>query len=282
MPPLIHGQVTQLTPWIRRLLAPNPGMMTGPGTNSYLVGKNEIAIIDPGPAIESHLHTLIHATHHQRVSWILVTHTHFDHSPGAQLLKKAFPQAILAGMLTPTQGMQDTSFYPEQILKDKTQIKIDGLSLECVHTPGHASNHLCYWWPKEKILFTGDHLMQNTTVVIPPPDGNMQHYMDSLTHLLDFPIEYLAPAHGDLMDKAQEVIQHTLRHRQHREAQVLTTLAQRDQYTLTELLPLVYAETPPMLHPIACLSLEAHLLKLEEAGKVQRTGSSWHRREPHD
>ncbi|MES2537584.1 MAG: MBL fold metallo-hydrolase [Pseudomonadota bacterium] len=268
------GEVVQLSNRVRRITAPNPGFMTGPGTNSYLVGAGgDIAVIDPGPALDAHVQTLI-AEGGARIRWILTTHTHMDHSPAACLLK-ALTGAELLGMPPPDFERQDQSFRPDRILRHGERIALDGCTLRVIHTPGHASNHLCYLLEEEQLLFTGDHIMQGSTVVINPPDGDMGVYLASLRLLQEENTTWLAPGHGFLMDRPLERIERLLGHRLARESKVFDALRQRDAAAIEELLPLVYDDVPAQRHVMAARSLLAHLLKLRADGAVAEKDGQW-------
>src|SRR3990170_4535738 len=194
---LAPGVAKRLDPFVTRVIAPNPGMMTGPGTNTYLVGEAELAVIDPGPAIDEHIGALL-AAGAGRIRWILCTHTHVDHSPAAAALKAA-TGAVVIGRPAPEHPGQDHGFAPDRVLGHGDRFMFAGLSLRALHTPGHASNHLCYLLENTRMLFTGDHVMQGSTVVINPPDGDMRAYLDSLELLLGEDILILAPGHGYLI-----------------------------------------------------------------------------------
>jgi glyoxylase-like metal-dependent hydrolase (beta-lactamase superfamily II)/8-oxo-dGTP pyrophosphatase MutT (NUDIX family) len=271
---IIPSVVVQLSDKVRRITAPNPGVMTGPGTNSYLLGAGgDIAVIDPGPAIDAHVDTLIAAAG-GRIRWILVTHTHPDHSPAAALLK-AKTGATLMGMPAPQFGSQDQSFRPDRVLAHGERVELAGCTLRVIHAPGHASNQLCYLLEDEKLLFTGDHVMQGSTVVINPPDGDMRVYLESLRQLQGEDIAWFAPGHGFLMDKPQEALERLLIHRLTRENKVLKAVREAGAATLEALVPAVYNDVSPRLHPVASRSLLAHLIKLKTEGRVEQEQSKW-------
>jgi len=271
---IIPGTVVQLSPGLRRITAPNPGFMTGPGTNTYLLGDGaEVAVVDPGPAIDAHVEAVLAAAG-ARIRWILVTHTHHDHSPAAALLK-AKTGAQLMGMPPPPFAGQDQSFCPDRVLVHGERIELAGRRLRVIHAPGHASNQLCFLLEDEKLLFTGDHVMQGSTVVINPPDGDMRIYLDSLRQLQDEDIAWFAPGHGFLMDKTQEVLERLLIHRLARENKVLNALRQAGTATLEVLLPAVYDDVHARLYPVASRSLLAHLLKLKDEGRLRDAQGSW-------
>src|SRR5688572_23807993 len=174
MEKIVPGEVVTLAPGLLRITAPNPGMMTGPGTNTYMVGTRELVVIDPGPDIGAHVEKLIE-TVGGRLKWILCTHTHLDHSPAAHALKRA-TGAPTAGLTCPQDGRQDAEFAPDRVLSEGDSVAVEGVTLRAVETPGHVCNHLCYLFEERRILFTGDHIMQGSTVVITPPNGSMQAY----------------------------------------------------------------------------------------------------------
>ena len=271
---IIPGAVVQLSDKVRRITAPNPGFMTGPGTNTYLLGAGgDVAVIDPGPAIDAHIEAVIKAAG-ARVRWILVTHTHLDHSPAAALMK-ARTGAQLMGMPPPPFERQDQSFRPDRVLAHGERIDVAGCALRVIHAPGHASNQLCYLLEEEKLLFTGDHIMQGSTVVINPPDGDMRVYLDSLRQLQGEDLEWFAPGHGFLMDKPQEALERLLLHRLARENKVLNALRQAGTVTLEALLPAVYDDVHARLYPVASRSLLAHLIKLKADGSLEETPAGW-------
>jgi glyoxylase-like metal-dependent hydrolase (beta-lactamase superfamily II) len=270
-----HGTAIRLSDRVWRVTASNAGAMTGPGTNSYVVGAPGMwAVIDPGPADSRHLQALISAAGGS-IRHILVTHTHQDHSPGAMPLKAA-TAAPLAGRVTRHPHWQDSTFRPDRELRDGERIVIgDSVTLRVIHTPGHASNHLCFLLEEERILFTGDHIIQGSTVVIDPPDGDMRAYLDSLQALLREDLQYLAPGHGTLISHPLAAIRSLIQHRMRREAKVLASLPRDEPTTLATLVQSAYDDVPPQLHPLAERSLLAHLLKLERESRAMRIAESW-------
>ena len=212
-----------------------------------------------------------------QIRWIFVTHTHRDHSPAATLLKERLRQQVeVVGMSSTHNGMSfDQNFNPDRQLKHHDVIKTNEFTLKAIHTPGHASNHLCYFLEEEALLFSGDHLMDGSTVVIAPPDGDMTSYMHSLSLLFDYPIKNIAPAHGNLITAAHQEIERTLKHRLNREAKVTAALLSDSWLSISDITPLVYDDVPPFLHPIAQQSLHAHLLKLKEEGLVREKLGKW-------
>lgn len=273
MSDFVPGEAVAVAPNVLRLTAPNPGVMTGPGTNSYLVGTRSVAVIDPGPADAGHVDALLAAAPGP-IRWILVTHTHLDHSPGAALLREK-SGAQLVGMPAPEHGAQDKKFKPGRIMIQDERLVGDDFVLTAIHTPGHASNHLCYLLEEEGLLFTGDHIMSGSTVVIAPPDGDMASYLASLALLKRYPLKRLAPAHGGILEQPEAVIDWLIAHRLGREAKVVEALAAAPDSTLDELLPVVYQDVQALLFPVAKHSLTAHLLKLKDEGRARSEEGRW-------
>jgi glyoxylase-like metal-dependent hydrolase (beta-lactamase superfamily II) len=277
---IVPGRAVRLSPRVIRVTAPNAGMMTGPGTNSYLVGcphANRWTVIDPGPADAAHLQAL-QAAAPGPIEQILVTHTHVDHSPGAALLS-AMTGAPVAGRRPDHPQGQDAGFAPHRELAGGELLTLGpDTALEVLHTPGHASNHLCYLLAAEKTLFTGDHVMQGSTVVINPPDGDMAVYLQALRGLLALDIDWLAPGHGFLVARPHDVVRALIKHRLAREARVLQALqsvGSGQGAPLDDLLPAVYADVPVGLYPVARRSLLAHLLKLQADGLASARDERW-------
>ncbi len=317
------GRAVRLSPHIIRVTAPNAGPMTGPGTNSYLVGSGRAwTVIDPGPNIAAHMQALQDTVAAQapgaRIERIVVTHTHRDHSPGAAPLAAATGAPVWGRK--PLHPMwQDDSFAPQRELVHGERFQcgepdaargamgasggagvgagtgadagagagtdagaaadtgaVEPTSTDCtlrvLHTPGHASNHLCFLLEEEKILFTGDHVMQGSTVVINPPDGDMVAYLGALQALLAEDVDWLAPGHGFLVAEPHAVIRALMAHRLRREAKVAAALQVAAPVSLGALVPRVYDDVPAALHGMAERSLLAHLLKLEHDGRAARRG----------
>ena len=270
---LLPGRAVRLSPHIVRITAPNPGPMTGPGTNTYLVGAGDgWTAIDPGPLSAPHLQAILAAlvALPGRLIQVLVTHTHKDHSPGAAALSAATGAPVF-GRTAAHPEWQDDSFAPQRELQDGERLPLaDGVTLRVIHTPGHASNHLCYLLEEERLLFTGDHVMQGSTVVINPPDGDMGAYLASLTMLLDVDLDWFAPGHGFLVADPHAVLRALVAHRLKREAKVVAALQSMGSATMEQLLPRVYDDVSAALHPMARRSLLAHLLKLQADGTATR------------
>ena len=270
------GRAVRLSDRVLRVTAPNPGPMTGPGTNSYLVGSEAgWTVIDPGPASDAHLQALLAAAAGAPILRILVTHTHRDHSPGAVALAAATGAPVWGRRAAHPHG-QDESFAPQREPAHGERILAgDGATLRVVHTPGHASNHLCFLLEQERLLFTGDHVMQGSTVVINPPDGDMAVYLRALHALLDEDLQWLAPGHGFLVGDPHAVVRALIAHRGRREAKVLRALQRAGPAPLDGLLTGAYDDVPPHLHGIAKRSLLAHLLKLQADGAARLDAEAW-------
>ena len=251
--------------------------MTGPGTNSYLVadpGGGEWTAIDPGPRDEAHIAALVAAASGP-ITRILVTHTHVDHSPGAALLQRA-TGAVMIGLRAPAGASQDISFDPAHEPEDGELLPLGpATTLRVLHTPGHASNHLCYLLEEEKTLFTGDHVMQGSTVVINPPDGNMGDYLRALDALLREDLEWFAPGHGFLVARPHDVVKALIAHRLRRESLVHEALRSHGPGSAAALVPAVYVDVPAVRHAIAERSLLAHLLKLRDDGRAREVDGVW-------
>ncbi|MHB1487929.1 MAG: MBL fold metallo-hydrolase, partial [Acidimicrobiales bacterium] len=249
------GRVVELSPLVRRVLAPNPSVMTGPGTNSYLIGRSQLAVIDPGPDEPDHLDRLAKAGS-GRIRWILVTHTHPDHSPGAAGLKARTGAEVLG--FSARDG-----FVPDITITDGYRLAGPDFTLTAIHTPGHASNHLCYLLEPERWLFSGDHVMSGSTVVIAPPDGDMAAYLQGLARVADLspPLAGMAPGHGPFIEDPAAKLDEYLRHRRAREVAIAEALAQAGRASVEDLVGRVYTDVAEVLHPVARFSVWAHLRK---------------------
>ncbi len=270
------GEPVRLSERLVRVTANNGNVMTGPGTNTYLVrgDRNRWAAIDPGPADAAHVEAILAAAPGP-ITRIFVTHTHLDHSPACALLK-ARTGAPAAGRIAAHPQWQDASFVPDTPLAGGERVVLgDGCTLRVIHTPGHASNHLCYLLEEEKTLFTGDHVMQLSTVVINPPDGDMADYLASLRGLLDEDLDWLAPGHGFLMREPRRAIEAIVAHRLKREARVVDALQALGPASTEALLARVYADVPARMHPIALRSLTAHLFKLRDEARALEHDGRW-------
>ncbi len=269
------GVVVKLDERVRRLTAPNASIMTGPGTNTYILGDdaNGYLVIDPGPESRKHIDSIRDLTS-DRVKWVLCTHTHIDHSPGAALISK-LTGACVFGRLAEHMERQDSSFVPDEQLSDGNEVSFGDLKIDVLHTPGHASNHLCFLFSEARMLFTGDHIMQGSTVVINPPDGDMSAYFGSLNKLYDYQFDWIAPGHGFLMDNPQEVVNRLLVHRQKRETKILNVLIALRKGTVDELVVRAYDDVSQTLHQLAKRSLLAHLMKLLQEERITVSNDVW-------
>ncbi len=264
--PIVHGVASALSPLVRRIVAPNPGFMTGPGTNTYLVGIDEIVVVDPGPDHAEHLDAIA-GCGGDRIRWIVCTHTHPDHSPGAAGLKARTGAEVLA-----FDARDDLEV--DRRLGDDDAIEATEFVLRAVHTPGHASNHLCFLLEQERLVFSGDHVMDGSTVVISPPDGDMAVYLQSLEKLkgLRRKMRAIAPGHGHLIGDPEARIDEYLAHRKEREAQVLDVVQGAGPVTVPAIVEKLYADVREELHPVAARTVWAHLRKLSDDGAVKGRG----------
>jgi glyoxylase-like metal-dependent hydrolase (beta-lactamase superfamily II) len=272
-PQLTAGRCHSLAPKVRRIVAGNAGMMTGPGTNTYLLGELEVCVIDPGPDDPRHLENILAAAG-SAIRWVIVTHTHRDHSPlAAELARRT--GATIIGLPPPRDGRQDESFEPVRRPADGQRLILGDCELTAIHTPGHASNCVCYLLGSERLLITGDHVLEGVSPVILPPDGNMSQYMNSLEKLFAFDFERIAPGHGDIMDQGKKVVEALRAHRLAREAKVVRSIKKLSVANLDTLTPLVYDDVPADRHAWARLTLEAHLIKLAGEGRILEQNGSW-------
>ncbi len=277
MAELVPGVPVDVAPLVRRVLAPNPGVMTGPGTNTYLIGDGSgpVAVIDPGPADDAHLDAVA-AAGEGRIRWILATHTHIDHSPGAAGLRNRTGAAVYGfGPPAPAArgvgGLEghDWEFRPDMRIGEGWQLPDATFVLRALHTPGHASNHLCFALEHHgRLLFSGDQIMSGSTVVIAPPDGDMAIYLESLERLRAEGLDRIAPGHGDVLDDPAAVLDGYLSHRAEREAAILGALREAGLADVDRLVAAVYVDVPAERHPIARYSVWAHLRKLAADGRV--------------
>jgi len=247
--------------------------MTGPGTNTYLFGTSAIAVVDPGPNLEDHIER-IEQTAGAAIRWILVTHTHPDHSPAAMPLATRTGAEVL-GIPAPKGEQQDMTFSPDRVLADGDALETEEFRLEAVHTPGHASNHLCYLHAETDWLVTGDQVIDGSTVVINPPDGNMKAYIESLRRLKNMNSGALLPGHGERIDDPIRAIDWIIDHRLEREAKVLAALQANPGSSPQDLVPQVYQDVPEHLFGLAERSLLAHLLKLAADGTAMDSDATW-------
>lgn len=270
-----------LEPLVRRLLAPNPSPFTYTGTETYLVGRGEVAVIDPGPDLAEHVDAILAATQGERIAAILCTHTHRDHSPAARMLqaKTGAPIVGCAALTLEDDGPRadaafDPDYRPDRVLADGESVSGPGWTLEAVATPGHTSNHLCFALRESKALFSGDHIMGWSTTVVSPPDGDMADYMRSLDRLLGRDDRIYYPAHGDPVTEPQRFVRAIATHRRQRERQILDLLEQEAQ-AVPAMVAAMYRGIDPRLHGAAGRSVLAHLIDLEARDRVWRDGENW-------
>lgn len=274
-----YETVEPVSPLIRRMLAHNPSPFTFKGTGVYIVGQREVAVIDPGPDDADHLAALKHAVAGLNVKYILVTHTHRDHSPAARALKQ-WTGAPTYGFGPhhgqPAEGQVeeggDFDFVPDIVARDGDVIAGEGFTFECVHTPGHTSNHVCYALKEEKALFTGDHVMGWSTSVVIPPDGDMADYLASLRKLLARDDTVYWPTHGGPIRDPKPLVEALIAHRLEREAQILDCL-KRGVTGIPDMVRAMYADVDPRLHPAAAMSVLAHLVQLVREGRAVSNGT---------
>jgi glyoxylase-like metal-dependent hydrolase (beta-lactamase superfamily II) len=270
-----------LSPLVRRVLAANPSPFTYTGTQTYVVGIGDVAIIDPGPADPDHIAAILAATAGQRITAIVCTHTHRDHSPGAKPLAEASGAPIIgcAPLTLEDSGPRadasfDPNYAPDRVLSDGERLSGSGWTLEAVATPGHTSNHLCYALIEEGGLFTGDHIMGWSTTVVSPPDGDMADYMASLDKLIARTDAVYYPAHGEPVTNPQRFARGLAGHRKQREGQILR-LVRDGVGVIEDMVPRMYSGIDKQLYPAAGRSVLAHLIDLENRGKASREGVAW-------
>ena len=280
MPAFEYGRVDRVSPLIRRVVADNPGPFTYTGTGTYIVGRDApgagVAVIDPGPLDDAHLAALLAAVEGQTVSHVLVTHTHRDHAPLARPFAQAVGAPILAAV-PPARTVhasasldeeEDEAFTPDIVLNGGERLEGDGWTLESLATPGHASNHMAFVLAEENALFSGDHVMGWSTTIVAPPDGDMAAYMASLETVIARGFSTIWPTHGAPITEPGPFLAAYRAHRRGREAQVLDRLATGDR-RIADMVPVLYAAVDSRLWPAASLSVWAHLIALERAGRVR-------------
>jgi glyoxylase-like metal-dependent hydrolase (beta-lactamase superfamily II) len=275
-----YGKPVELSPLIRRVCAENPNAFTFKGTGTYIVGRGNVAVIDPGPLIDAHVDALLAATKGEIVTHILITHTHNDHSPAAAPLKAA-TGAKTYGFGSHGAGKKhdgidveeggDMAFTPDVAIRDGDTIRGDGWTFDTLFTPGHTSNHICFALREEKALFSGDHVMGWSTTVIAPPDGDMAQYFASLEKLTDRDDRLYYPTHGNPIPKPQAFVRALIEHRHARERQIEACL-QRGLNKISDMVPVIYSEIDKKLHPAASMSVLAHLQHMVQTGRTATDG----------
>jgi glyoxylase-like metal-dependent hydrolase (beta-lactamase superfamily II) len=273
-----YGEADQVSPLIRRVIAENPGPFTFLGTGVYIIGRGEVAVIDPGPPIDAHLEALKTALAGDRVTHVFTTHTHMDHSPLAHPLAQ-WAGCKVYGTPDPA-GMQDhpsleedgeAGFVPDILVKDGDVFAGPGWTLEAITTPGHMSNHVCYALREENALFSGDHIMGWSTTVISPPDGNMGDYYRSLAKIKDRNFDTLWPTHGPPVRDVSTFIDAYAAHRRAREEAIVARLKAGDT-KIFDMVKVIYKDVDSRLHPAAARSVLAHMIHLVEAGRAVTSG----------
>jgi glyoxylase-like metal-dependent hydrolase (beta-lactamase superfamily II) len=275
-----YAERVRVAEGIERVVAENPSKYTASGTGTYLLGDDPVAIIDPGPDSDAHVDAVLRAVRGRTVTHLLVTHTHADHSPAARQLQERTGAATYGFGPHPedadTEGEEhgDRAFRPDVLVRHGDVLHGDGFELECLHTPGHISNHVCYAERTRGALFSGDHVMGWSTTVISPPDGRMADYLDSLRLLLGRPETVLYPTHGPPVTHPQAYVEALIEHRLERERQIVDQLRGAPR-TIDELVAVLYADVREELHRPAARSVEAHLIALAESGRARVVGERW-------
>lgn len=275
-----YGEVQQVSPLIRRVVANNPGPFTFHGTGVYIVGRGDVAVIDPGPDDAAHVEALKSAVASERVTHIFVTHRHLDHSPAARPLAAHTGATIYASGVAPNfsaddfvaEAGDDFGFKPDVVAKDGDAFAGPGWSLEALMTPGHTSDHMCLVLREENALFSGDHIMGWSTTVVSPPDGDMDAYLASLDKVQAREFATLWPTHGPPVTDVRAFVQAYKDHRLDREAQIIARL-EAGQTTIMDMVPIMYAAVDQRLYPAAAHSVLAHLIRLVKQGRVIADGA---------
>lgn len=277
----VYGEPQQVSPLIRRLVANNPGPFTFRGTGVYIIGKGEVAVIDPGPDNAEHIDALTRAVEGERVTHIFVTHRHMDHSPAAHPLAERTGAKVYASTIPPRpsecdgirlEAGDDHGFEPDLDVKDGERFTGPGWTIEAVATPGHTANHMAYALIEENALFPGDHIMGWSTTIIGPPDGDMTDYLSSLENVRDRDYATLWPTHGPPVIDVRPFVQAFIDHRLGREAAILAQMRAGKTF-IKDMVSVIYADIDKRLHPAACHSVLAHMIRLLELGRVECMGA---------
>ena len=276
-----YGRCDRLSALIRRVVAPNPGPFTYTGTGVYIIGHDEVAVIDPGPVHPDHIAALDAALEGERVTHVFVTHHHLDHSPlahplaekhGAKVYGFGPPDTAPVGGEVRLEAGDDSGFRPDVQVRDGEVFQGSGWTVEALHTPGHTSNHVCYALLEENTLFAGDHVMAWSTSVISPPDGHMGDYLRELARIRDRDFDILWPTHGPAVTEPRTFIQAYIDHRMAREAQILEQI-RAGRHQVRDMVAAMYADVDKRLHPAAAHSVLAHLIHMVETGRVSCAGA---------
>jgi glyoxylase-like metal-dependent hydrolase (beta-lactamase superfamily II) len=286
-----YEKIERLSPMVRRIVANNPNFFTFYGTNTYIIGNGDVALIDPGPDMEEHIDAIIDGLSGETITHIFITHTHFDHWPAVKSIQASCSAKTYgyhhkkdyslnreqdspeARMLSNQERFEISSFIPDISVAQGDVIEGNGWSVECVFTPGHASNHMCYQLREEKTLFSGDHIMGWSTSVISPPSGNMEHYMNSLDLLLAREDILYWPAHGPGITETKNFVESFITHRKERERQILDQLA-KGVNTISEMVADIYHDVPDVLHPAAQRSMLACVIYMVKRGIITCDGEA--------
>ena len=273
-----YGEIEEISPLIRRITAPNPSLYTFKGTGTYIIGRGDVAVIDPGPNMSTHHDAIITELGDEKITHILVTHNHKDHSPCARPLASSSGAKIYAfdvgNQLYSTEEVEeglDKDFFPDVILKNNDEIRSNNWTIDVVHTPGHLSNHICFGLREEKALFTGDHVMGWSTTLISPPDGSMQDYYNSLNMMMTRDDKIYYPTHGLPIENPLSFIKNTLEHRLSRDQEIMHAL-EGQRYSIKDLVGIVYPDLSKNLHDAARRTILAHLIRLVALGELESDG----------
>jgi len=274
-----YGEIVRVSPLVRRIVCENPGPFTYLGTGVYIIGEGDVAVIDPGPAMDQHFEALKNALKGERISHVLVTHSHMDHSPLAHPLAKWSGAKVYAGgPAVPSESEvrmeagDDLRFKPDVTVKDGDIFKGSNWTVEAIATPGHTSNHVCFALKEENALFSGDHVMGWSTTVISPPDGNMGDYFASLEKVRKRGFSTIWPTHGPPITKVGPFMDAYIEHRKAREQAIIDRLRAGDT-RIPDIVQVIYKDVDKRLHPAACHSVLAHMIHLAETGRVVADGS---------
>jgi glyoxylase-like metal-dependent hydrolase (beta-lactamase superfamily II) len=275
-----YGNCDKISPLIRRIIANNPGPFTFTGTGTYIIGKENLAIIDPGPIDQNHFDAIIKSTKGQTITHILLTHNHNDHSPLAKKIKEETGAKIYFKNLSNDIQTEDQfeEGYDKDIegdieLSDGDIIETNEWTVEAIHTPGHTSNHICYSLAEEDVLFSGDHVMGWSTTVIVPPDGDMNDYINSLKKLLKRSENNFYPTHGPIIERPKELVAKYIEHRMEREKQI-TEAIKLGNKKIPDMVKIIYKDVDISLHPAAAMSTLAHLIRMKENNEIDVSGNN--------
>jgi len=275
-----YGNCDKISPLIRRIIANNPGPFTFTGTGTYIIGKENLAIIDPGPIDQNHFDAIVKSTKGQTITHILLTHNHNDHSPLAKKIKEETGAKIYFKNLSNDIQTEDQfeEGYDKDIegdieLSDGDIIETNEWTVEAIHTPGHTSNHICYSLTEEDVLFSGDHVMGWSTTVIVPPDGDMNDYINSLKKLLKRSENNFYPTHGPIIERPKELVAKYIEHRMEREKQISEAIKLGNK-KIPDMVKIIYKDVDISLHPAAAMSTLAHLIRMKENNEIAVSGNN--------